>query len=231
MKDDAKTTKSYVRYANPSTLRTQQLRQAYMEQKPSLCGDRSALVTESYRATEAMPPVLRQAIAFDKVLSEMPIWIQDNELIVANIASRLKGVFLFPEYDETWIGPEMDTISTRAGDPWLLNDEDKAMLKESLEYWPGKNLTAIVNAITPDEVKQAEMNSIINIDMGKNGGIGHVAPDIEGVISQGLNGLIEQAENQLNSLDLSDPADYEKMPFLQSVIIADKAVVKGQQVC
>ncbi len=226
MNDDAKVDKGYIRHANPSTQRTQQLRQAYMTQKPSLCGDRSALVTESYKATEAMPPVLRQAIAFDKVLSEMPIWIQENELIVSNIASRLKGVFLFPEYDETWIVPELDTISNRAGDPWTLSEEDRGMLKESLEYWPGKNLMAIVDAITPDVVKQAEATSIINIDMGKQGGIGHIAPDIAGVISKGLNGLIEQAETHLNSLDLADPSDFEKVPFLKAVIIADKAVIK-----
>ena len=75
-----------------------------MEQKPNICAERSVLVTESYKQTEGMPPVLRQATAFDKVLSEMPIWIQDGELIVGNMASRPKGAFLFPEYGDTLAG-------------------------------------------------------------------------------------------------------------------------------
>ena len=212
--------------AHPSTPRTRKLRQIYMAQEPSLCAERSVLVTESYKTTEAMPPVLRQAMAFDKVLSEMPIWILEGELIVSNIASKQKGVFLFSEYDDTWLERELDTISTRAGDWWLVQEEDKPKLKECMAYWKGKNLAAIADALTPDEVKRAEQTSIINIDMGKQGGIGHVAPDMEGVITHGLNALIEQAETHLKSLDLANPDDYEKFHFLKAVIVADKAVIK-----
>ena len=75
----------------PSTQRTQRLRQGHMAQRPSICADRSVLVTDSYKKTEALPPVLRQAMAFEKVLSEVPLWIQEGELIVGNIASRPRG--------------------------------------------------------------------------------------------------------------------------------------------
>ncbi len=210
----------------PSTPRTQRLKQAYMGQKPNICADRSVLVTDSYKKTEAMPPVLRQAIAFDKVLSEMPIWIQDGELLVGSIASRPRGAFLFPEYDDTWLKKELDTISTRKGDPWLLSDEDKLRLKGCMEYWQGKNLAAIADALTTDEVRQAERNSFIDIRMGKQGGIGHIVPDIEGVISRGLNSFIEAAEGHVGRLNLTDPDDYAKLPFLKAVILADKAVIK-----
>ncbi len=210
----------------PSTQRTQRLRQGHLAQRPSICADRSVLVTDSYRKTEALPPVLRQAMAFDKVLSEVPLWIQEGELIVGNIASRPRGVFLFPEYDATWLESEFDTISTRQGDPWLLGEEDKTRLKECMDYWPGRNFAAIADALTPDEIKQAEQNTLTNVIMGKQGGIGHIAADFEGVISRGLNAFIEQAEAHLRGLDLANPEDYEKFHFLKAVIIADKAVIK-----
>ncbi len=210
----------------PSTDRTRKLKQAYMEHRPSICADRSVLVTESFKETEALLPVLRQAIAFDRVLSQIPIWIQDGELIVGNIASRPRGVFLFPEYDDTWLKPELDTISTRKGDPWLLSDEDKIRLQGSMDYWPGKNLGAIADALTCDEVHQAEKNTFIDIDMAKQGGIGHIAPDIERVVTHGLNSLIAEAEAHINRLDPASPDYYSRLPFLKSVIIADKAVIK-----
>jgi len=210
----------------PSTPRTQKLKQTYMGQKPNICVDRGILVTDSYRKTEAMLPVLRQAMAFDKVLSEMPIWIQDGELIVGNIASRPRGALLFPEYDDTWLGPELDTISTRPGDCWLLTEEDRIRWKSYMDYWPGKNLAAIADALTPDEVKRAETIAYIDYTMGKQGGIGHVVPDIEGVISQGLNSFIAAAESHISRLDLANPDDYAKLPFLKAVVIADKAVIK-----
>ena len=116
MSAEASATKVARKQCRPSTPRTQKLKQAYMGHKPTLCADRSVLVTESYKETEALPPVLRQALAFDRVLSKVPIWIQDDELIVANIASRPRGAFLFPEYDDAWLKKELDTISTRKVD-------------------------------------------------------------------------------------------------------------------
>jgi formate C-acetyltransferase len=202
------------------------LRETFLSQRPSLCADRSVLVTESYKETEALPAVLRQAMAFDKVLSAMPLWIQAGELIVGNIASRPRGIFLFPEYDATWLEEEFDTISTRSGDPWQLGEEDKARLKSDTGYWPGRNFAAIADALTPDVIKQGEQHAYVNVDMGKQGGIGHLAPDIEGVITRGLNAYIQQAEDHLNRLDLTKAEDYAKLHFLQAVIIADKAVIR-----
>ncbi len=210
----------------PSTPRTRKLKETYMGHKPALCAERSVLVTESYRETEALPPVLRQALAFDKVLSQMPVWIQDGELIVANIASRPRGAFLFPEYDHAWLMKELDRISTRKVDPWLLSDDDKARLKGCKDYWQGKSLAAMADALTVDEVRQAERNTFMDIRMAKQGGIGHIAPDIEGVITRGLSSFIQSAEEHIRRLDLSRPDDYARLPFLRAVVIADKAVIK-----
>jgi formate C-acetyltransferase len=196
-----------------------------MGQAPSICAERSVLVTDAYKKTEALPPVLRQAIAFEKVLREVPLWIQEGELIVGNIASRPRGAFLFPEYDATWLESEFDTISTRKGDPWVLDEEDKTRLKERMDYWPGRNFAAIADALTPDEIKRAEQNTLTKVVMGKQGGIGHIAADFEGVISRGLNAYIEEAEAHLDGLDLANPDDYEKFHFLKAVIITDKAVI------
>lgn len=224
--DTATQTERPGKRARPSTPRTAKLRQTYMEHKPSICAERSELLTQSYKETEALSPALRQAMAFDKVLEGIPIWIQEGELIVGNIASRPRGVFLFPEYDDTWLKPELDTISTRKGDPWLLTDEDKARLQSSMDYWPGRNLGAIADALTTDEVRQAEKHCFIDIQMAKQGGIGHIAPDIERVVTQGLNSLIAEAEAHISRLDPASPDYYVKLPFLKSVIIADRAVIK-----
>ncbi len=210
----------------PSTPRTRRLKEAYMGHRPSVCAERSVLVTDSYQKTEALPPVLRQALAFERVLAEMPVWIQDGELIVANIASRPRGAFTFPEYGDTWLEKELDTISTRSGDPWLLSEEDKARIKGCMDYWRGKNLLAMADALTVDEVKQAEKVSFMNIRMAKQEGVGHIAPGIGEVVCRGLNALIEEAEAHIGRLDLTHPEDHAKLPFLKAVVIADKAVIK-----
>ena len=211
---------------SPSTQRTRRLKQAYMSQKPNIGAERSVLVTESYKETEALPPVLRQALAFDKVLSGIPVWIQDDELIVSNLSSRPRGAYLFPELDNSWLRRELDTISTRKGDPWLLDDKDKELLRGCLDYWDRRNLGAIVNALTTDEIRQAAGQTFADVSMGNQCGVGPVAPDTEGVIRRGLNAYIAEAEAFIARLDLANPEDFAKLPFLRAVVIADKAVIR-----
>ncbi len=212
---------------SPSTPRTQRLKQAFMVEKPTICAERSVLVTRSYQETEALPPVLRQAMAFARTLDEMPTWIREGELIVSNLASKPGGSFLFPEYDESWIIPELDTISSRRVDPWQLDEDAKALLRTCSAYWSGRNLTAMADALAADEVRQAvESRSLFNSLMGKMCGVGHIAPDIQGVIKRGLNACIADAEAHIARLDLTNPEDFAKLPFLKAVIIADKAVVR-----
>ncbi len=226
MVTEAGVTKAAGKPCRPSTARTGRLKEAYMGHRPSICAERAVLVTDSYRKTEALPAVLRQAMAFDRVLSEIPVWIQDGELIVANIASRPRGAYTFPEYDDTWLAKELDTISTRKSDPWLLSEEDKASIRSCMDYWKGRNLVAIADALNADEMKPAERNTFMSIRMAKQEGVGHIAPDIEGVTSRGLNACIDAAEEHMRRLDLANPDDYAKLPFLRAVVIADKAVVK-----
>jgi pyruvate formate-lyase/glycerol dehydratase family glycyl radical enzyme len=219
--------KSTTPKSRPSTARTRRLKQVFMDEKPKICAERSVLVTETYKETEALPPVSRQAMAFAKVLDEMPLWIRDDELIVSNLASAPGGSFLFPEYDETWVLPELDTIATRRVDPWQIEEDDKALLRETNEYWSGRNMTALADARAADEVLQAvESHSLFNSLMGKMCGVGHIAPDIEGVIKRGLNANIAEAEAHIARLDITNPEDFAKLPFLKAVILADKAAVR-----
>jgi pyruvate formate-lyase/glycerol dehydratase family glycyl radical enzyme len=217
--------KSTTKKQSPSTPRTQRLKQAFMVEKPIICAERSVLVTQSYKETEALPPVLRQAMAFAKVLTEMPIWIREDELIVSNLASKPAGSFLFPEYDDSWIIPELDTISTRRVDPWQLEEDDKKLIRSCREYWSGRNMAAMADALTTDEVRQAA-KTLVAGGMGKMCGVGHIAPDIEGVIKRGLNACIAEAEAHIARLDLTNPEDLAKLPFLKAVIIVDKAAIR-----
>jgi formate C-acetyltransferase len=139
----------------PSTPRTRRLREALLGQKQTICADRSVLVTASYQQTEGMHPAIRQALAFDKVLSEMPIWIRDGELIAGNVASRPNGSNIFPEYDCEWMESELDTISTRAGDRYILLEEDRKQLEKCFQYWPGKTLLHLAHSGPARQVLQS----------------------------------------------------------------------------
>jgi formate C-acetyltransferase len=196
-----------------------------MGQKFTICADRSVLVTDSYRKTEGMHPAIRQAMAFDRVLSEMPIWIRDGELLVGNVASRPNGANIFPEYDCEWMEQELDTIATRAGDRYVLPDADRNRLAECFKYWPGKTLLHLANTQAPDEARAVEAIPALHAKFSRAGGLGHLIPDHKRVVHEGLGAMLREAEEQLASLDLTDPSDYAKWHFLKAVVIADRAVI------
>src|ERR1019366_3151830 len=107
------------------------------------------------------------------------------ELIVSNLASKPGGSFLFPEYDDSWIIPELDNISTRRFDPWQLEEDDKKLIRSYEEYWTGRNLEAMAEVLTTDEVRQAVKNhGLFGRSLISQVGVGHIAPDIEGVIKR-----------------------------------------------
>ena len=209
-----------------STERTKKKKDVILNTKPTLCSERAVLYTESFKETEGKPSIIRNAMAFEKYISTMPISILDDELIVMNMASRPQAAPIFVEYGADWLLEELDTIPTRVADPFDISEEDKARLREVLPYWHGKTYQEYIREYFPDEVRAANEMTILIPDHLFTGGDGHFTAGYEMVIKRGLNDIIREAEEELAKLDVADPDHYDKSLFLKSVIIADKAAIR-----
>jgi len=192
---------------------------------PSICSQRCRIYTDAYVSTKNEVEPIRQAIALSEVLRKMDIYIGQEELIVGNIASRPCAAPIFPEYGMQWIIKELDTIASREADPYYLAEEDKEVLKECFKYWQNKSLSDKVDVILPEEAREAEQTTAVIQAMIKNGAPGHLIPDYETILSKGLNGLIAEAEDHLDGLELWKMEDYKKRDFLKAMIIAGKAIL------
>ena len=69
---------------------------------PEVEADRAVLITESYKATEGQPIILRRAKAFAHILENLPITIRPEELIVGSNSKAPRGCQVFPEYSYEW---------------------------------------------------------------------------------------------------------------------------------
>jgi len=102
---------------------------------PSICVERGYWMTESYKETEDEPPVMRRAKSLAKVLENIAVYIDDDELIVGRTTSKFRGGPLLPEVDWQWYLNEIDTISTRDWNKYApLSEEEKAKIREFLPY-------------------------------------------------------------------------------------------------
>jgi len=206
-----------------SSERVERLKQKMLA-PPEICIERGYLMTESYKETEAEPPVIRRAKALKKIMEEMTIGIEDGELIVGNTTSKVRGGPLIPEVHQ-WYLEEMDTISAREWDRYApLTEEEKAKMRESLPYWNGKSLYEKWHAILP----KYATNLVHKIVSGpayctNNHHIAHIGIDGR-VVNRGLNGIKKEVDERIAKLNLTDIRDLEKLQFLRAVNITLEAV-------
>ncbi|WP_302761547.1 glycyl radical protein [Christensenella hongkongensis] len=216
----------------PLTPRLQNLREIFFEGNLSICPERAKLWTESFRQTEGEPMILRRAKALEHVLSEMTIYIKDGDLLVGNMASVPRAAPIFPEFSVDWIESELNGVpyafGERPGDAYQVSDEAREiLLNDVIPYWRGKTHEDRVNALLPEETRLAckEVKGTEE-DWIMTSGDGHTIPDYVKVIQVGMERIIKEAEDKIASLDIGEPDQLAQLPFLQSVIITQKAVLK-----
>ena len=180
---------------------------------------RSRLMTESFKATDGQAMVLRRAKALAHVLNHMGIFIRDHERIVGYQTADPNG--LFHPIDQNWRSVKRLVNSDAGGS--LLDDAGRKEFDQLCEYWEGKSMSDRHQAVfSGDLAKYWRYEGTFLWSHLSELGI----PDYEILFATGLTKRIEMAEERLEQLDQTVPADYiEQKEFLQAAIVALEAVI------
>ena len=209
----------------PKSPRIQKLVDALYEHMPVIESARAKLITESYKETEGEPIITRRAKAFAHILHNIPIIIRDNELIVGSSTIAPRGCQTFPEFSYEWLEAELDTVATRAADPFEIAEETKAELKEADKYWKGKTTSELATSyMAPEAIKAIEHNIFTPGNYFYNG-VGHVTVKYWEVLETGFEGIMEKAQKELDGCSVGDGNYARKSHFLEAVILSCKAVI------
>ena len=192
---------------------------------PEIEAERAYLLTESYKATEGEPIILRRAKAFKNICENLPLTIRDEELIVGAATKVARGCQVFPEYSFEWLEEEFDTVETRSADPFHISEETKKTLKEVYKYWKGRTTSDLATSyMAPAALKAIEHNIFTPGNYFYNG-VGHVTVDYKKVLEIGYKGIMAEAKKALAECDVAD-ADYaSRSAFLEAVIISCEAAI------
>ncbi len=192
---------------------------------PEIESARAILLTESYKATEREPMILRRAKAFAHILKNIPIIIRDDELIVGSSTLAPRGCQTFPEYSFEWLEAEFDTVEKRAADPFYIGEKTKKELSEVHRYWKGKTTSELATSYMAPEASRAMEHNVFTPGNYFYNGVGHVTVQYDKVIASGYEGIIMEAKGELEKCAPGD-GDYAKRSrFLQAVIISCEAVI------
>ncbi|MBN7774567.1 glycyl radical protein [Clostridium aminobutyricum] len=197
--------------------------------KPQVEWERAALVTESYKATENFPTVLRKAKALEHVLHNLPIVIRDNELVVGNLTKAPFSTQAFPEYSYKWLLDEFGTLGLRKGDVFEISEESKSKLREAFAYWDGKTVNELATQYMYPETRTAIEHNVFTVGNYYFNGVGHIGVDYAKVLKVGFNGIIKEATEEMEKSDKNCPDFIKKRNFLEAVIITAKAAIRFAQ--
>ena len=215
-------------FNNEVSPRIENLRNLFLDSIPEISTERAILATESYRQTQGQPFINRRAKAFERILQNISINIFDGELIAGNLTDKPRGAPLFPEYGVDYILEEMDEFSERKVDPFFISEESKDLLRTVLPVWQGNSLSDEAFRLFPDESKEAMENLIFILTVVRSG-VAHLVVDYGMALRKGLNGIIEDAENHIQSASAEDPEIGEKMQFWKAVTVVSRAVIGFSQ--
>lgn len=200
-----------------------------MAASPEICPERAQIFTESMKKTEGEPIVLRRAKGFYEVLAKMSLYVDEDELIVGNQASKPKSSPIYPEYSIEWLKNEFNGnphhFHERPGDKFYYSEEVKEQILSLLDFWEGKTVYENLRKNLPEEINQAWNAGIIDDTWVSSSGLGNLLVDFEKVLKIGLRGIIAQAEERKKRLKLTEPDEIKKLWFLDAVITTNKAVI------
>jgi pyruvate formate-lyase/glycerol dehydratase family glycyl radical enzyme len=211
------------------TEKIDRMRNSLLDCAPEICAERAVFITEIYQKHEGLPFIMRKALALQKILSEMTIYIEDDQLIVGNQASKPRGAPIFPEYSIDWALDEMDSFPRRTGDVFHISEETKQALREVLPYWKGKTHEDQVLRLLPGKVKKAWEAGVISPGGITHTGDGHIIVDWFDIVQKGLPAYREELEKKLHELDGTNPEDLRRQYFYSAAKIAVGAALEYVQ--
>jgi len=191
---------------------------------PKLRIEKALIETEAYREYEGDPPIIRAAKIFYKLAKEIPITIEDWQLIVGSPSAEPFTVSPHPIASWRWVNTELDTFPVREGDRYIVSEDDKKTLREVLPWWKGKSIEDKVRSALPEDVLIAYEVGLIDSGYISNGS-GNYAPNYEKVLRKGMYGIMEDIKEKMKALDITKPEDYKKYLFYKATLICCEAAI------
>ena len=201
--------------------RIEKLLEKYWECSPEVDIERARIYTRSYKETEGEDVLYRRAKAFKAYCEQREIDIPDFQLIVGASARKPRGGVVDPVFHCGWLSEEVDTISTRKQDPYMISEEDKRELKEEIfPYWKGQTVSEHWIKQIPSYIRDlAVKTGIIDVEIKTQSAAGETAPYWEMLMTRGIASIKAEAQEIIESLDETDPEDFDKLIFMHASVM------------
>ena len=208
-----------------STERVRKLSFALRSARPGLCLHLARACTEVFRRTEGEPVEIRFAKAFYKTLQDMPVVIDEGELVVGLSSCGLKKIPVLPANQASWLIKELDKLPARKVNPIHLSEEKIEEARDLLSYWLDKTVYALTTRFCPPELAR----KVQGTGWAETGGYfhqggGHFNPPWELILEKGLAWYEKRVRERLSALDDANPEQMGKEHFYQALLLVIQGI-------
>ena len=156
--------------------------------------EQALIITHCYKQNEKKPRIIQRANCLKASLENISIRIDDNELIVGNRTSGVRGGVIFPETGISWVSKEFETLPTRPQDKFHIHPEDVVLFNdEILPYWEGRTLEDKIKREIGEKIDG--IASAVKINQ-KDHSQGHICPGVKKWLMLGPKNIMEDAKNK-----------------------------------
>ena len=199
------------------------LRERVLSSKPTVCTERARFYTQVYQENEDQPVIIKRALALEKTLKQMSIFIDEGELIVGNQSLQHRAAPIFPEYAVDWLPEEMDELDKRPGDAFFITEGHKNELREIAAWWKGKVLWDKGRALMSQELRDLQDSAIIKATGNLTSGDAHIAVDFYKILEIGLDGYLKEIKFYHQKVDRTQIEGVRKDHFYHALDLSVKA--------
>ena len=194
-------------------------------QRAKLSLARAKLLTASYKETEGLPSPIRRAKAFEKIVTQIPLFIEEDDLLAGAFSARPMYFEWYPEY-----AVDQEMSAGQQGEMLASGDTEKE-LAEIIDYFQERCLQNSFLSWIGEEEKRIIAESCEDgawIYRAQNLTIdrGYHAVNYEKAIKTGFTGVLGEVERELRETPVKDEESYRKVNFLKGLEIVLKAGIQ-----
>ena len=190
----------------PITERVQKIRQKYRTTRPRIDINRYRLVTEFYMEHPDLTGILKRAKNLRNLFENMPLLINEDEVIVGWVGTSYRCCALYPEISFNWFMKELraGTIPLRAQDPYDIDPEDEKYLLETGDFWDKNSMSALVDQYMPRFHRDNMIgNGVLFFGAKDNcqSPVGHFTANFWTATRKGFGAIQKEAEEKMAQLE------------------------------
>ncbi|MDR2609971.1 MAG: pyruvate formate lyase family protein, partial [Clostridiales Family XIII bacterium] len=184
---------------------------------------RARIVTGGFEKYAAYAQNIKWALTLRDVLSDYPIRIWPDELLVGELAAPPNCAPVYPEFSIDWLIEEFDErpMEDRKNDRYVISGETKNALRALAPKWKGRTVSeAGLSNYTEKERQGSHLGKGVLLEsLFLYAGVGHICVDYAKLLRVGFGGIRAEVRERMAEVDAALPGGVERSEFYRAELI------------